>query len=128
MKLLILITPPVSVKNTALIVGEDTGSLIPEIEALNGKGRVEVTNGAEFIERLKAIREGRKEPCFRYLAGNEYYGPVRLEFRYIDKPGTTGSIKVKVFSALGNTVEEHYERYERNKQKKYENTHKQCQS
>ena len=68
------------------------------------------------IRIIAAIMNGEVKPCRSFLAGNNYFGRVRLEYQRPDlhqEVPATYCLSVQVFSALGSTLEEHDERYKR---------------
>ena len=74
------------------------------------KGRKLVPNqGAETL--INKIFDGSIEPQKNYIIGNAYYGGVYLYFA--DDYNDIIPVKIKVTSALGRTLEEHYARFER---------------
>lgn len=108
------------------IVTEPEDAVNAVAEAVLKKNHTICANG-KAVRQLKDIMDCRTEPKQRFIAGNAYYGKIPFEYK-TDKPSPYRHIvSVKVFSALGNTIEEHDERYRRLKEAYMNNNKKEEQ-
>ena len=88
------------------------------IEASDFKGRIHLKEDSSInnkaVRKIAAIMNGKVKPSKSLLAGNDYFERVRFEYERPDlkhEEPKTFYLSVKVFSALGNTLEEHDARY-----------------
>ena len=96
------------------------------IEASDFRGRIHLKEDSKInnqaVRRIADIMNGEVEPCRSFLAGNDYFGRVRFEYERPDlkhEEPRTFYLSVKVFSALGSTLEEHDARYKNIKNIKF---------
>lgn len=102
-------------------------NMVPEaLESSDPKGRIRLKENVSAMRQLEKIFNCEKDPYRSYLAGNDYFG--RIQFKYVrtdkEKEGEapqTFTLSVKVYSALGPTLEEHNARYQRNKELRLRN-------
>lgn len=102
------------------VVVAGTDSVLPAIESTNN--HINMCENISALNKIAKIISGETKPLANYLAGNGYYGKVIFKFTRKDKkviPAKVYELSVKVFSALGNTVEEHDKRYKRLKAARY---------
>lgn len=105
---------------TNRVIVKNLSELSEAIEASDFKGRIHLKEDSKInnqaVRRIAAIMNGEVKPCRSFLAGNNYFGRVRLEYQRPDlhqEVPATYCLSVQVFSALGSTLEEHDERYKR---------------
>lgn len=111
MNLLLFIKYP-SYFSRVIVTGTD--SVLSAIESTND--RICLCENVSALNKMERIFSGEVEPLVDYLAGNSYFGKVSFKFTRKDKktnPERVYELSVKVFSALGVTIEEHDERYKR---------------
>ena len=96
------------------------------IEASDFRGRIRLKQDSgvnnKAVRRIAAIMNGEVRPSKSLLAGNDYFGHVRFEYERPDLNQTEPKsffLSVKVFSALGSTLEEHDARYRKNKELRF---------
>ena len=119
MNLILVITMPFG-GYTERVLLTDLSGLTAAMESADFKGRIRLkadsTVNCRAVKRLAKIMDGEVKPCRSFLAGNNYFGRVRLEYQRPDlhqEVPATYCLSVQVFSALGSTLEEHDERYKR---------------
>ena len=124
MNLILNITMPFGGYTVRVLLTELSG-LTAAVESADFRGRIRLkTDSAEnfrAVKRLANIMDGEVKPCRSFLAGNNYFGRVRLEYQRPDlhqEVPATYCLSVKVFSSLGSTLEEHDERYKHIKKQK----------
>ena len=105
---------------------KNLSELSEAIEASDFRGRIHLKEDSSInnkaVRRIAAIMNGEVEPCRSFLAGNDYFGRVRFEYERPDlkhEEPRTFYLSVKVFSALGGTLEEHDARYKNIKDIKF---------
>ena len=121
MNVLLSITMPFGgYKNKVLVA--DLSKMPEAIEASDPRGRIRLkedsSENSRAVRRIASIMSGEVKPCRSFMAGNNYFGRVRFEYErpdLNDEGCKTFFLSVQVFSALGGTLEEHDERYKRNK-------------
>ena len=100
------------------VVVNNRESVTAAIEAADPRFRL--CENVPTLDRIGRIMEGKVRPVKDFIAGNAYFG--KAFFRYTRPDQKDGqavqTLYVKVFSALGTTVEEHDERYRRLKELK----------
>ena len=104
----------------------DLSGLTAAVESADFKGRIRLKADSAVncraVKRLAKIMNGEVKPCRSFLAGNDYFGRVRLEYERPDlhqEVPATFYLSVQVFSALGSSLEEHDARYKRLKEIKF---------
>lgn len=110
-------------------VVSDTGMVPAALESSDLKGRIKLKENVSAMRQLEKVFNCEKDPYKSYMAGNDYFGRIQFKYTRTDKeqegePPRTYILSVKVYSALGSTLEEHDARYRRNKELKFS---KQCQ-
>ena len=117
MNILLSITMPFGGYTNRVIV-KNLSELSGAIEASDFRGRIHLKEDSSInnkaVRRIAAIMNGEVKPSKSLLAGNDYFGRVRFEYErpVLNHDGPrTFYLSVKVFSALGNTLEEHDSRY-----------------
>lgn len=101
------------------VVVSGTDSVLSAIESTND--RIRLCENISALNKLEKIFSGQTRPLANYLAGNNYYGKVIFKFTKASSSSkSVGELSVKVYSALGSTVEEHDERYRRLKAIRYQ--------
>ena len=125
MNLILVITMPFG-GYTVRVLLTDLSGLTAAVESADYKGRIHLktdsAGNCRAVKRLADIMNGEVKPCRSFLAGNDYFGRVRLEYERPDlhqEVPATFYLSVQVFSALGSTLEEHDERYKRIKEIKF---------
>ena len=124
MNILLNITMPFGGYTNRVIV-KNLSELSEAIEASDFRGRIHLKDSKInnlAARRIAAIMNGEVEPCRSFLAGNDYFGRVRFEYERPDlkhEEPRTFYLSVKVFSALGSTLEEHDARYKNIKDIKF---------
>lgn len=95
------------------VVVSDTDTVLAAIESTND--RIRLCENISALNKLEKIFSGQTRPLADYLAGNSYFGKVIFKFTKTgrDISRDVGELSVKVYSALGATVDEHDERYKR---------------
>ena len=125
MNLILVITMPFGgYTERALLT--DLSGLTAAVESADYKRRIHLktdsAGNCRAVKRLASIMNGEVKPCRSFLAGNDYFGRVRLEYERPDlhqEVPATFYLSVQVFSALGSSLEEHDERYKRIKEIKF---------
>ena len=117
MNILLSITMPFGGYTNRVIV-KNLSELSEAIEASDFRGRIHLKEDSRInnqaVRRIAAIMNGEVKPCRSFLAGNDYFGHVRFEYVRPDlrhEEPRTFFLSVRVFSALGNTLDEHDARY-----------------
>ena len=117
MNILLSITMPFGGYTNRVIV-KNLSDLSGAIEASDFRGRIHLKEDSRInnqaVRRIAAIMNGEVKPCRSFLAGNDYFGHVRFEYVRPDlrhEEPRTFFLSVRVFSALGNTLDEHDARY-----------------
>ena len=117
MNILLSITMPFGGYTNRVLV-KNLSEMSGAIEASDFKGRIHLKEDSSInnkaFRRIAAIMNGKVKPSKSLLAGNDYFGRVRFEYERPDlkhEEPKTFYLSVKVFSALGNTLEEHDARY-----------------
>ena len=125
MNLILIITLPFGGYRKRVVL-TDLSELTAVVESADFRGRIRLkadsAENCRAVKRLAKIMNGEVKPCRSFLAGNDYFGRVRLEYERPDLyPDTLSSyyLSAQVFSALGSTLEEHDERYKRIKSLKF---------
>ena len=108
------------------IVVTDLSRMPEAIEASDFRGRIRLKEdsgeNSRAVRRIASIMSGEVKPCRSFMAGNNYFGRVRFEYERPDleqEVPRSYYLTAQVFSALGGTLEEHDERYKRNKELKF---------
>ena len=127
MNLILIITLPFGGYRKRVVL-TDLSELTAVVESADFRGRIRLkadsAENCRAVKRLAKIMDGEVKPCRSFLAGNDYFGRVRLEYERPDlNPETQFSyyLSAQVFSALGSTLEEHDERYKRIKEQNFAN-------
>ena len=130
MNIILNITMPFGGYTVRVLLTELSG-LTAAVESADFRGRIRLkADSAEnfrAVKRLANIMNGEVKPCRSFLAGNNYFGRVRLEYQRPDlhqEVPATYCLSVKVFSALGSTLEEHDKRYKYIKDIKMNSIHR----
>lgn len=118
MNLLLFIKYP---KYFSRVIVTGTDSVLSAIESTNQ--RIQMCENISALNKLEKIFSGQVKPLTNYLAGNNYFGKVVFKFTKTSTGSSkgVGELSVKVYSALGKTLEEHDERYKRLKALNYKN-------
>lgn len=98
------------------IIVPDTDSVLSKLESSNNRIPMCLCKNIAALNKIKQIMSGDAKPYVTFLAGNSYFGKVTFKYTRPDKnhsPAHIYKLTVKVFSALGSTIEEHDERYKR---------------
>lgn len=111
---------------TNRVIVNNLSELSEAIEASDFRRRIHLKEDSKInnlaVRKIAAIMNGEVKPCRSFLAGNDYFGRVRFEYERPDlnhEAPATFYLSVKVFSALGNTLEEHDARYKNIKSIKF---------
>ena len=125
MNILLCITMPFGGYTNRVIV-KNLSELSEAIEASDFRGRIHLKEDSRInnqaVRRIAAIMNGEVKPCRSFLAGNDYFGHVRFEYVRPDlkhEEPKSFFLSIRVFSALGNTLDEHDARYKNIKNIKF---------
>lgn len=118
---------------TNRVIVKNIAELSEVIEDSDFRRRIHIKENSRInnqaARRIAAIMNGEVKPCRSFLAGNDYFGHVRFEYERPDlkyETPKTFYLSIKVFSALGSTLEEHDARYKNIKSIKFNSILQKC--